>query len=71
MSDCVILERVLARWRSLVASLRARNLLNWVIPAVSYWRIVMAIKTASKVGVFFIIVLLIAALVDARAICSE
>ena len=54
-----------------MASLRARNLLNWVIPAVSYWRIVMAIKTASKVGVFFIVVLLIAALVDARAICSE
>jgi hypothetical protein len=44
---------------------------QWVIPAVSYWRIVMAIKTASKVGVFFIAVLLIAALVDARAICSE
>ena len=28
-------------------------------------------QNGSKVGVFFIVVLLIAALVDARAICSE
>jgi hypothetical protein len=62
---------VLAQWRRLVASLKAINLLNWVILAVSYRRIAIAIETASKVGVFCIVILLIVALAAAWAICSE
>ena len=44
------------------------NLLHWAMHAVSYCRIAMAIKMASKVGTFCIVVLLIVALVAARAI---
>jgi hypothetical protein len=55
MSDWVILERVLARWRRLVASLKAMNLFHKAILPVSYGRIAMAIKMASKVGVFCIV----------------
>ena len=55
----------------LVASLKAMDLLHWEIIAVSYRRIVMAIKTASKVGVLCIIILLIVALVATLAILSE
>ena len=44
------------------------NLLHWAMHAVSYCRIAMAIKMASKVGTFFIVVLLIVALAAARAI---
>ena len=54
-----------------MASLKAINLLNWVILAVSYRRIAIAIETASKVGVFCIVILLIVALAAAWAICSE
>ncbi len=57
MFDWVILERVLARWQRLVASLKVTNLLHWAILTVSYRRIAMAIETASKVGVFCIVVL--------------
>ena len=71
MSDWVILERVLTRWWHLVASLKATNLLHWAILVVSYWRIAMAIETASKVGVFCIVDLLIVALAAAGAIRSE
>ncbi len=74
---------MLAQWRRLVASLKAINLLNWVILAVSYRCIAIAIETASKVGVFCIVItaskvgvfciviLLIVALAAAWAICSE
>ena len=71
MYDWVILERVLARWRRLVASLKKKNLLHQAILAVSYRHIAMAIETASKVGGFCIAVLFIVALVAARAIHSE
>ena len=71
MSDWVLLERVLARWWRLVASLKATNLLHQAILVVSYRRIAMAIKTASKVGVFCIVVLLIVTLAAAGAIRSE
>ena len=56
MSDWVILEQVLARWRRLVASLKAMDLLHRGILAVSYRRIAMAIEAASKVSVFCIVV---------------
>jgi hypothetical protein len=55
----------------LVASLKATNLLLRAILAVSYRRIAMAIKMASKVGVLCFIVLLIVALAAAKAIRSE
>jgi hypothetical protein len=71
MSHWVILERVHAQWRCLVASLKATNLLHWVILTVSYRRITMVIKTASKVGVICIVILLIIALAAAGAIRSE
>ncbi len=71
MYNWVILERVLARWRRLVASLKVKNHLHQAILAVSYRRIAMDIETASKVGGFCIVVLFIVALVAARAIHSE
>jgi hypothetical protein len=45
-------ERVLAWWWHSVASSEALDLPNWVMRTVLYRRISMAIKTASKVGVF-------------------
>ena len=71
MFDWVILEPLLAQWRRIVASLKATNLLHLSILAVSYRRIAMAIETASKVGVFCIVVLLIVTLAAAGAIKSE
>jgi hypothetical protein len=43
---------ILARWRHTVASCEALDLLHWVMHVVTYWRIAMAIKTATFVGVF-------------------
>ena len=56
-----------------MASMKAMNLLHRAMLTVSYRRIAMANKMASKVGVFFIIVLLIVtlALAAAGAIRSE
>ncbi len=42
----------LARWRRPVASSEALDLLHWVMHAVTYRRIAMAIKMASFAGVF-------------------
>ena len=64
-------ERVLARWWHLVAFKKALDLLYPSMRSVLYCRIAMAIKIASKVGVFCIVVLLIVALVAAGAIQSE
>jgi hypothetical protein len=55
----------------LVASLKATNLLHWAMLAVSRGHIMMAIKPASKLGVFCIVDLLIVALAAAGAIRSE
>jgi hypothetical protein len=43
---------ILARWRHPVASSEALNLLHWLMRAVTYRRIAMAIKTATFLGVF-------------------
>jgi hypothetical protein len=43
---------ILARWRQLLASNKALNLLHWAMCAVTYRRIAMAIETASFLGVF-------------------
>jgi len=63
----VILERVLAQWRRLVAFMKAMNLLHQAM----HRRIVMAIKTVSKVGVFFIFALFAVALAATRVIRSK
>jgi hypothetical protein len=42
---------ILTQWQRLVASNKALNLLHWVMCAVTYRRITMAIKTASFLGV--------------------
>ena len=52
MSDCMLSERVLARWWHPVASSEALDPLHRAMRAVSYRRITMAIETARKVGVF-------------------
>ena len=43
---------ILAQWQCPVASSEALNLLHWAMRAVTYWRIAMAIKTATFLGVF-------------------
>ncbi len=56
---------------NLVAFMKALDLLHRVMRSVSYRRIAMAIETASKVGIFCIVVLLIVALAAAGVIRSE
>ncbi len=48
----MLLGIILAQWWHPVASSEALDLLYWVMHAVTYWRIAMAIKTSSKVGLF-------------------
>jgi hypothetical protein len=48
----MLLDIILAQWRHPVAYSEALDLLHWAMHAVTYRRITMAIKTASKVGVF-------------------
>ncbi len=54
-----------------MASSEALDLLYWAMHAVLYQRIAMAIRTASKVGVIFVVVLLAVALAATGAIRSE
>jgi hypothetical protein len=54
-----------------VTPVEALNLLVQAMCAVTYQRIVMAIKTASKVGVFLIVICLPDALAAAGSIQSE
>ena len=71
VSDWVISEQVLARWWRLVAFMKATILLYWVMHAVSYRRIAVAIETACKVRTFCIVILLIVALAATGVIRSE
>jgi hypothetical protein len=48
----MLLDIILAQWQHLVASSEALDLLHQVMHVITYWRIAMAIVTASKVGVF-------------------
>jgi hypothetical protein len=48
-----LLAAILARWRRLVASNKAINLLYWAMRAVLYQRTAAAIKMASLFGTFF------------------
>jgi hypothetical protein len=43
---------ILAQWWYPVASSEALDLLHWAMCAVTYWRIAMAIKMATFLGVF-------------------
>jgi len=45
-------EQVVARWRRLVASIKALDLLHWAMCAVLHHRTAMAIKIASDGGAF-------------------
>jgi hypothetical protein len=49
----LLLEQILTQWWRPVASSEALDLIHWAMSAVMYQRITMAIKTASKVSVFF------------------
>ena len=62
---------ILARWWHPVASSEALDLLHWATHAVTYWRIAMAIKTATFLGVFFDCCLFAYALAAAGAIPSK
>ncbi len=48
----MLLDIILAQWQCPVASGEALDLLHWAMPAVTYQRIAMAIKTATFLGVF-------------------
>jgi hypothetical protein len=54
-----------------VASTKALNLLHWVMHVVLYRCTAAAIKMASKVGPFFVVVLFTVALAAAGAIWSK
>jgi hypothetical protein len=66
----ILLEQILAQWRRPVASVESLNLLYRAMRAVAYRRIAMAIGMASKVDVFFIVIVLYVTPAAARAIHS-
>jgi hypothetical protein len=45
-------EQVVARWQSLVAFMKALDLLHWAMRSVFHWRTAMAIKMTSNGGAF-------------------
>jgi hypothetical protein len=51
--------------------MKSMNHLHWVMRALEYRRITVAIETAIKVGTYYIFVLFAVALAAARAIRSE
>jgi hypothetical protein len=67
----MLLDIILAQWQHPVASSEALELLHWVMRVVIHRLITMAIKMASKVGVFFIVVCLPVSQVAAGAIRSK
>ncbi len=67
----ILLELILAQWRGLMASVEALNLFYQAMRALAYWCIAMAIGMASKVGVFFIVIVLYVTPMAAGAIHSR
>jgi hypothetical protein len=67
----MLLEQVLGQWKHQVASCEALDVLYQAICTVMYWGIAMAMKIASKVGVFFIGIVLHGNLAAAGAIRSK
>jgi hypothetical protein len=57
-----LLAAILAQWQHPVTFINALDLLHWGMHAVSYRRTAAAIKKASKVGPFFIVILFAVAL---------
>ena len=64
-------ERVLTQLRSLVAFMKAMNLLHRAMRSVLYRCIAMSIEMAVEVGTFCIVILLIVSLVTAGVIRSK
>jgi hypothetical protein len=62
---------ILTQWRRLVASNKALSLLYWAMRAVLYQCTSAAIKMASLLGTFFVVVLFAVALATAGAIRSN
>ena len=67
----IILERVLARWRRLVAFMKAMDLPHRAMCAVLYRRTDTAIVIVSKVDTYCIVVLFSVALAAVGAILSK
>jgi hypothetical protein len=67
----LLLEEILIQWWCPVASIEALELLHRAMHAVTYPLITAAIKTASKLGVCFVVVLFDVALAAAGAIRSK
>ncbi len=61
----------LTQWQRPVASSKVLDILHWAIQVVWYWGIAMAIKMASKVGQFVVVVLFAVALAAAGVIWSK
>ncbi len=64
-------EQILAQWRHPVASIESLDIRHWAMRAVSYRRTATAIKMASKVGAFFVVVVFIETMAAAGAKQSE
>jgi hypothetical protein len=71
MSDWVLSERLLIRWRRLVAFMKAMDLPHRTMCPLKYRRTTTAIEMANKAGGICIIVLFAVALAAAGAIRSE
>jgi hypothetical protein len=67
----MLLDIILTKWRHPVASSEALDLLHRAMCAVMHRHIAIAIKTASKVGVFFIVICLLVAQAAAGVIRSK
>ena len=64
-------EQILAQWRRPVASIESLDIRHRAMCAVSYRRTATAIKMASKVGAFFVVVVFIETMAAAGAKQSE
>ncbi len=70
--DCNTLsEQILARWQRAVGSIESLDIRHQGMRAVSYRRTATAIKMASEVGAFFIVVVFIETMAAAGAKQSE
>ncbi len=66
-----LLEQILARWRRPVASIESLDIRHWAMRAVLYRHTTTAIKMASEVGAFFVVVVFIETMAAAGAKQSE
>jgi hypothetical protein len=66
-----LLEQILAQWRRPVASIESLDIRHQAMRTVSYRHTATAIKMASKVGAFFVVVVFIETMAAAGAKQSE